>query len=229
MHVAHFKQPAGFTILEVLAMVFVATVMAMVVLPHLARARGRYCGPSCVNNQKQIGVAFRVWALDHNDKYPMQVSTTNGGTMELVKSGSVFSHFLVMSNELSTPIILFCPNEKGPGRTRATTFAPVTALCSPSQISFSGDTNLTYFVAVDASDEYPQRLLMGDDNFTVGGRSVAHRLLALASNTPVAWTPKRHRGGGNIGLADGSVMSLTTPAFRKAIAGAGAAEPIAIP
>jgi hypothetical protein len=36
----------------------------------------------------------------------MQVSVTNGGTMELVNGGTVFEHFLVMSNELSTPKLL---------------------------------------------------------------------------------------------------------------------------
>jgi len=33
----------------------------------------------------------------------MQVSATNGGTMELVNSGVVWVHFAVMSNELNTP------------------------------------------------------------------------------------------------------------------------------
>lgn len=46
----------------------------------------------CVNNLKQIGLAFRIWAGDNNDKYPTSM--------------------VVMSNELSTTKILICPSDK---------------------------------------------------------------------------------------------------------------------
>jgi hypothetical protein len=38
----------------------------------------------CVNDLKQVGIAFRLWEGDNNDKYPMAVSVTNGGAMELI-------------------------------------------------------------------------------------------------------------------------------------------------
>jgi hypothetical protein len=46
----------------------------------------------CVNNMKQIGLAARIWAGDHNDIYP--------------------SDFITMTNELNTPLILKCPADK---------------------------------------------------------------------------------------------------------------------
>ena len=39
----------------------------------------------------------------------MDVSTANGGTMELVNGRNVWINFLVMSNELTTPKLLYCP------------------------------------------------------------------------------------------------------------------------
>ncbi len=72
---------------------------------------------SCVNNMKQIGLAFRTWALDNSNKFPSGVSVTNGGTMELCAVGndgfdmSPEIHLLVMSNELTTPLILVCPRD----------------------------------------------------------------------------------------------------------------------
>jgi hypothetical protein len=45
----------------------------------------------CVNNLKQVGLAFRIWAGDNNDKYPTSL--------------------VVMSNELSTTKILVCPSD----------------------------------------------------------------------------------------------------------------------
>jgi len=76
---------------------------------------------NCANNLKQVGLAFRTWAIDNDGRFPMQVSVTNGGTMELVSSGLVFPHFQVMSNELSTPKILFCRADTQ--RTNANNFA----------------------------------------------------------------------------------------------------------
>ena len=72
---------------------------------------------NCVNNLKQIGLAFRLWAGDHNDKFPFNVSTNAGGTMELCAVGgdgfdrNSFLHFEVMSNELPVPLILICPQD----------------------------------------------------------------------------------------------------------------------
>jgi hypothetical protein len=69
----------------------------------------------CVNHLKQIGLAFRTWAVDHDDLYPFNVSTNAGGTRELCVSGSdgfdanAVAHLLVMSNELSTARFLVCP------------------------------------------------------------------------------------------------------------------------
>jgi hypothetical protein len=73
---------------------------------------------TCVNNLKQIGLAFKTWALDHDDKYPFNLSTNSGGTMEFCARGSdgfdsnAALHFRVMSNELSNPLILLCPKDR---------------------------------------------------------------------------------------------------------------------
>ncbi len=71
---------------------------------------------TCVNNLKQIGLAFKMWRNDH-DAYPFNVSTNAGGTLELCAVGNdgfdsnVALHFKALSNELTTPIILICPKD----------------------------------------------------------------------------------------------------------------------
>jgi hypothetical protein len=73
---------------------------------------------TCVNNLKQIGLAFRLWEGDHGDQYPFNVSTNAGGTLEFCVVGkdgfdrNTFLHFQVMSNELSTPKLLICPQDR---------------------------------------------------------------------------------------------------------------------
>lgn len=69
----------------------------------------------CLNNLKQISRAFKLWAADHKGKYPFNVSTNDGGTMELCSRGTgqfdqnAFLIFRQMSNALDNPKILICP------------------------------------------------------------------------------------------------------------------------
>src|SRR6266567_2292003 len=99
---------AGFTLEDLLMLLLVLAIQAAIFLPILLRPRARICRINCTNNLKQVGLSFRTWELDNNDRFPMQIPLTKGGTMELVERGTVFCHFQVMSNELSTPKILFC-------------------------------------------------------------------------------------------------------------------------
>jgi prepilin-type processing-associated H-X9-DG protein len=65
-------------------------------------------------------------ALVCPDRFPFHVPTNSGGTAELRAIGpggfdtNTFRHLLVMSNELSTPVILVCPGDLS--RNAATNF-----------------------------------------------------------------------------------------------------------
>jgi hypothetical protein len=99
---------------------YVGLVLSLVILPAmllpaLARAKSRAQRIACTNNLKQIGLAFRIWAIDNDGKFSFNVSTNQGGTMVLATPGSdgfdsnPARILQVMSNELSTPKILVCP------------------------------------------------------------------------------------------------------------------------
>ncbi len=201
----------AFTVTELLVFVGTLAVLAAIFLPALARQRASHCRINCVNNLKQIGLAFRSWALDNNDNYPMQVSVTNGGTMELVARGFVFPHFQVMSNELSTPMILICPEEAPLARKAANTF-PLTAPAANTGIGLvplASDYNVSYFVGLDARIDRPDMLLCGDRNLAFGGVPARHGIQSVSTNSTAVWIKPRprHNNGGNICLADDSVLS----------------------
>ena len=96
----------AFTLTELVVVIAMVLLLALLVLPALKDARKRSSRIGCLNNLKQVGVAFRLWGGDNAERYPMASPVTNGGTMELIPSGSVFPHFQVMSNEVNTPKIL---------------------------------------------------------------------------------------------------------------------------
>jgi hypothetical protein len=198
------------TKIEVVVIVAALAVLVALLLPALAASKRKSSRINCTSNVKQIGIAFRLWEGDNNDKYPMAVSVTNGGAMEWVAAGNVAACFQVMSNELSTPKILFCPEDTH--RTYATNFS----------IGFSG-ANISYFVNPDAVETYPQMIMLGDDHLLVNGNPVQPGILNLKTNQTIAWAKNRHHGAGNLGMADGSAQQVTTIGLQTALQQTGLA------
>lgn len=189
-----------FEALMVIACLFILA--ALLLLPMLALTKHRSVRLGCVSNLKQMNLAFRIWEGDHNNQYPMAVSVTNGGAMELVETGNVAGVFQVMSNQLRTPMVLVCPNDRDHKFT--------------TKWNRLNGSRISYFVSPDAKEEYPQMILDGDDNLTIGGKPVKSGLLELPPNLPVAWSGTRHGSYGNIGLADGSVQEESSPGLEIA-------------
>ena len=175
------------------ALYTVLAILVVMILPQLAHRSVNGRGPWCENNLLQIGLAYREWADDHNGKYPFEVSVTSGGTKELNNGRNAWLNFLVMSNELSTPRVLVCPEDK---------------MHLPAAINFSSQLaeHVSYFVGLDARRDKPQRVLSGDDNLIVNGIPVRSGMLNLSTNASVKWTTERHHGFGNTLLAGGYVF-----------------------
>lgn len=196
----------GFTLVALLVIVAVLAILAAMLLPALAKAKQKAQRINCVNNLKQAGLAFRIWEGDHDDKMPMAFPLTKGGTMEYTTGANTFRHFQVMSNELSTPKILVCPADTA--RAAAYNFARLK------------NQNVSYFVGLDAGDEFPQRFLAGDRNIT-GVSDPENGILKLAPGDPAAWTSAIHVQQGNLGLADGSVQQYSNVGLRQALRNSG--------
>lgn len=196
---------AGFTLIALLVIVAVVALLAAILLPWLAGAHDRSRRIQCVNNLKQCGLAFRIWEGDNNDRYPMDVPVTNGGTKECTTGAETYRHFKVMSNELSTPKILVCPNDD---RAAAADFVHL------------NNSHVSYFVGLDAKETDPQMLLAGDRNIT-GGGAPEKGVLKLVPGEPVAWTSAIHNHAGNVGLADGSVQQFTSSGLFTALKNSG--------
>ncbi len=191
----------GLTLVELLVMIAIIAIMAILVYPGGREDRVRALRIQCVNNLKQTGLAMRVWAGDHGDKFPMEISETNGGSMEFLTSPNLFRHFQVMSNELSTPVVVLCPADEA--RMRATNF------------TFFNNSNISFFIGLNFSHNNPETILSGDRNIT-NGTLVRNGILELPSDRAAAWNGELHGKVGNLLLSDGSVQQVSQTGLRNA-------------
>ena len=60
----------GFTLIELLVVIAIIGILAGLLLPTLAKAKTRAQGMMCMNNTKQLSLAWRLYADDNSDRLP---------------------------------------------------------------------------------------------------------------------------------------------------------------
>lgn len=191
------RRKSAWTLTDVVVAMAVVALVLAIFLYQRPEARRAALRTYCQENLKVIVLSFKIWSGDCNDRFPTLTSVTNGGSMEPVQAGNVIQTFLVMTNELSTAKILTCPADIG--RICVTNFAGLS------------NTNISYFLGIDATDADPGWILSGDSGFELGGIPVKPGLNLFWTNDPVTWSAvNSHLKSGNLAFTDGSVRSITS-------------------
>lgn len=241
------KRIRAFTLVELIVVVALLTLLSALSLSALAGAKPKAQRITCLNNLKQAGLAFQAWAAANGGLTPMQVPQSQGGDAEdvgfrLVSTSQSTSKgaskiFLCMSNELSTPKVLFCPAEyETTYRQAATTFAGG-QIGTNYNVLYTNDLNVSYFIGVDAVKSSPRMLLAGDHNLGgntnppkipyCGAPSVYSPSFAVwlgtnwTDNMGVAFMTNQHNQKGNVALADGSVEGFNRSELQTALQNTG--------
>ncbi|MDB6058709.1 MAG: type secretion system protein [Verrucomicrobiales bacterium] len=211
------KTTTAFTLLEVIVVTFLIALVALIVLPALNPPHHKHAKLGCVNNLKQIGTAYRIWASDNGDRYPADVAKTptNLGWADFAKMTNAgqycWSNYALIEYELGRlPQILVCPADKR----------------QPSDdFKHLNNKNISYFINPGASENFPLSILGGDRNVAPGTKPQndygyspedgSGNDVILQTNSPICWSLKMHSqgnpvGGGNILMGDGSVQQCSS-------------------
>jgi len=122
-------EPA-FTLVELLVVIAVIGVLAGLLLPALARAKEKSRAAQCINNLRQWGLAFRMYADDNDDFLPRRGQGVQ--TLALINRpddwfnalppyfGQAPYDLMVSNNAMpdaQAPSVFICPTAENPGGT----------------------------------------------------------------------------------------------------------------
>ncbi|MEY4200048.1 MAG: hypothetical protein RLZZ265_1788 [Verrucomicrobiota bacterium] len=101
----------AFTLIELLVVIAIIAILAGMLLPALAKAKGTALGAKCLNNHKQMALGFLVYAGDHDDHYP---SGTFAANAQLTTAPDVWFKLMLpyLGNNTNSYI---CPSHRDTG------------------------------------------------------------------------------------------------------------------
>src|SRR5262245_44267390 len=82
------RRKGAFTLIELLVVIAVIAILASLLLPALAKAKGKAYRAQCLSNQRQLAFTYHMYADDNGSRLPDNGYQITGVTTKLWVGGS---------------------------------------------------------------------------------------------------------------------------------------------
>jgi prepilin-type N-terminal cleavage/methylation domain-containing protein/prepilin-type processing-associated H-X9-DG protein len=104
------RATAGFTLIELLVVIAIIAILAAMLLPALARAKQKTQGISCMNNTRQITIAWIMYAGDYTDV--LAINNHGGAAKNGADTTSWIAGWLDWTSSLDNNNTLFLTDDR---------------------------------------------------------------------------------------------------------------------